>query len=212
MILSNFKLEDSIKTHNYKILTLKKYIPLSIINPKNYLDIGCFNGNTTIAVSKYFKLDKDQCHGVDINNYKKSNKVQKKMTFKMYDGLNFPYEDNSFDLISCFMLFHHIKPDNLETFIKEISRIMKPNGILLFREHDVINDKLKILLDVLHYYYDNVLEPNEVWEDTNNYYNSKKYWADKLYEYGNFIYYSKSNLKNYNKNPLRNYVCSFILS
>ncbi len=43
-----------------------------------------------------------------------------------------PFKDNSFDLITCFAVLHHIP--NVSFVFKEISRVLKPNGFLLLRE------------------------------------------------------------------------------
>ncbi len=43
-----------------------------------------------------------------------------------------PFEDNSFDLITCFGTLHHIP--NVGHIIKELVRVLKPNGHLLIRE------------------------------------------------------------------------------
>src|SRR5437879_10383148 len=40
-----------------------------------------------------------------------------------------PYPDNSFDCIVSFQVIEHIKDDH--TFLKEISRVLKPNGFAL---------------------------------------------------------------------------------
>lgn len=46
-----------------------------------------------------------------------------------------PFRDNSFDLITCFGVLHHIP--NVEYIVKELYRVMDVNGILLIREPTV---------------------------------------------------------------------------
>ncbi len=43
-----------------------------------------------------------------------------------------PFEDNSFDLITCFGTLHHIP--NVTNVLNELLRVLKPNGFLLLRE------------------------------------------------------------------------------
>jgi SAM-dependent methyltransferase len=43
-----------------------------------------------------------------------------------------PFDDNSFDLITCFGTLHHIP--NVSFVISELRRVLKPNGFLLIRE------------------------------------------------------------------------------
>ena len=45
---------------------------------------------------------------------------------------NLPFENNSFDLITCFGTLHHIP--NVGFILEELVRVLKPNGYLLLRE------------------------------------------------------------------------------
>jgi SAM-dependent methyltransferase len=47
------------------------------------------------------------------------------------DG-SLPFQDNSIDLITCFGVLHHIP--NVSTVVKELCRILKPEGYILLRE------------------------------------------------------------------------------
>jgi ubiquinone/menaquinone biosynthesis C-methylase UbiE len=40
----------------------------------------------------------------------------------------FPYEDNSFDFIFLTSVFTHMMPEDVENYLKEIARVMKPGG------------------------------------------------------------------------------------
>lgn len=90
----------------------------------NYLDIGCGNGNLAIYLSKNFNiknifaLDKSQ-----FINFKHP------INFKYWDLniLPLPFDDGTFDLITCIEVIEHI--ENYFALIREIKRILKPNGI-----------------------------------------------------------------------------------
>ena len=43
----------------------------------------------------------------------------------------FPYKAKSFDVIFLFSVFTHMLPDEIEHYLKEISRMLKPGGICL---------------------------------------------------------------------------------
>jgi ubiquinone/menaquinone biosynthesis C-methylase UbiE len=158
------------------------------VNPSMYLDIGCLDGNITASMADLFELTKKQTHCVDIINYKKSEDVASKITYITYDGINIPYPDNSFDLVTCFMLFHHIDPSNIRKLMSEIKRVMKKGGVLIVREHDAENSQLfRDLLDLLHEYYDYVINTDNSWESlvkNNNFYESRERWEDLLLEFG----------------------------
>lgn len=60
---------------------------------------------------------------------------------------NLPFDDNSFDLVYGRAVMHHAK--NLDTFCREIFRILKPEGsFLLTRDHVIDRDRdLQLFLD-----------------------------------------------------------------
>ena len=47
-----------------------------------------------------------------------------------YDGLILPYPDNHFDRVITSLVFHHLDKNQKENSLKEIYRVLKPNGEL----------------------------------------------------------------------------------
>ncbi|CAF1334539.1 unnamed protein product [Rotaria sordida] len=60
-----------------------------------------------------------------------------------------PIPSESIDLVVCYMGLHHLPQDQLDIFLKMIYRILRPNGLFIFREHHAL-EQLKPLLDVAH--------------------------------------------------------------
>jgi ubiquinone/menaquinone biosynthesis C-methylase UbiE len=54
--------------------------------------------------------------------------------FKMGDGLNLPFEDNSLDAVFANMYLHHIEEPPLA--IAEMVRVLKPAGVLVITDED----------------------------------------------------------------------------
>jgi ubiquinone/menaquinone biosynthesis C-methylase UbiE len=133
-------------------------------NVSCYLDVGCFDGHITKAVGTYFKLHKLQIHGIDIDNFIDDSSVNKSGNYT--NGITFtkcptfseklPYSNDSFDLITCLMVLHHIPKQHVDTLIGELYRVMKPGGTLILREHNVEKSVECIGLDIMHRFYDNV--------------------------------------------------------
>jgi FAD/FMN-containing dehydrogenase/SAM-dependent methyltransferase len=48
---------------------------------------------------------------------------------------------SSADLISCLVGLHHMAPERLADFLASIARVLRPGGVFLLREHDVLNDR-----------------------------------------------------------------------
>jgi ubiquinone/menaquinone biosynthesis C-methylase UbiE len=100
---------------------------------KNVLDLGCGSGRHLVYLAK----NGFEVYGIDIADYglKIAKDWLKKEGLKanikigsIYKRL--PYEDNSFDAIVSTQTLHHEKIKNIRKLIKEIERILKPNGLI----------------------------------------------------------------------------------
>ena len=94
------------------------------------LDVGCGIGNSlySLYANNYTKL-----YGFDFE--KELVKVAKKIASQSHlfvgDAENIPLKSNYFDYCTCYDLFEHVKKPN--SVIKEINRILKPNGTLYIK-------------------------------------------------------------------------------
>ena len=120
---------------NLIIQTAGKYFN----NPESIkvLDIGSGIGLTDHHLSPHFK----NLHGVDIENgvVKKASSFNPGVKYSLYDGLNLPFEENSFDMVFAINVMHHVPPDNWKNFVKEMYRAVKPGGISIVFEHNPLN-------------------------------------------------------------------------
>lgn len=109
------------------------------------LDIGCGNGRNTLYKNHtIFGMD------LSIEQLKMKSQINKKNDIQA-NMLNIPFKNNLFDSIICIASFHHLKTtDEREKCLKEIKRILKPNG--------------KILLSVWSFY-----QPKKTKRNFNNY-------------------------------------------
>jgi len=95
------------------------------------LDLGCNNGQHTLKTAKKCK----QIVGLDYDEQqlkiaKKSAKDEKisRVVFKRHDlEKKLPYKKNSFNKVLCLDLLEHIV--NRKQLLKEIRRVLKPNGL-----------------------------------------------------------------------------------
>jgi SAM-dependent methyltransferase len=105
------------------IIFIKKYIN----SDDKFLDIGCGNGK----ILKLLQKDKyKNGYGVDIS--KLFINQAKKNGFKnafYYDGVNFPFKSNYFDLIGSFNVLEHV--ENPEKFISSQVKLLKKNGYII---------------------------------------------------------------------------------
>ena len=101
-----------------------------IIKDKRILEIGCASGRDAILYTKYTSF---YC-GIDISDEAIKNSINLKLKnseFLCVDGHKIPKKDEEFDCVVVNSLLHHL--DLVEVF-KEINRVLKSDGYLIFRE------------------------------------------------------------------------------
>jgi len=96
--------------------------------PRGLLDLGCGPGRHSI-VAKSMGFEVTACDFIGnelIDNHKfyreDINWVQTNVT-------SLPFKENSFETILCWGVLHYLDEENLQKSIKEIFRVLKPNGI-----------------------------------------------------------------------------------
>jgi ubiquinone/menaquinone biosynthesis C-methylase UbiE len=129
-----------------------------------YLDIGCGNGNFAISLGQLLGLDKKDIFGVDLADFSEQgdwgrHRNMDKFTFQeLKYNQPYPFEDNTFDLITIKMVLHHVS--NLDFTLKEITRVLKINGALIIVEHDSFTYADYMINDIEHGFYINVFNLN----------------------------------------------------
>ena len=135
----------------YDIITIHKQ--LTINDKFTFLDFGCGDGRKTLKFQSMFDINIKNTYGTDIAEWGPYSKNKNfKFNFKELGRDNkIDYPDNTFDLVNCILCLHHI-PNLIET-LKEIKRVLKPNGHLLLIDHNVFIDLDTILIDIQHNLY-----------------------------------------------------------
>ncbi len=126
-------------------LTIKLTMPEKIfraklideLDPKDneiILEFGFGTGQNIILAHQ--RNDKARLIGVDIDpkvrkiaEYK-IKKLGLEITLDLYDGKTFQYADNSFNKIFSSLVFHQLDKETKLSCLKEIYRVLKPNGQL----------------------------------------------------------------------------------
>jgi ubiquinone/menaquinone biosynthesis C-methylase UbiE len=196
----------------FDLIFFLKYSQHKDIKINKYLDIGCFDGSNTLAVGNGLKLDPMNIYGVDVQSYS-GMKIKPKDGFQFiqYDGANLPFPDNTFDCISMFQVYHHVtQPVPL---LRDIVRVLKPNGLLFIREHDKSFPLMSYLIRLEHILYSILIdkvEYNTFIYDYYEHYYSKKELVKRFEKFG-FKECETTKPKDITDNPTNYYNALFQL-
>ncbi|MEM3561226.1 MAG: class I SAM-dependent methyltransferase [Nitrososphaerota archaeon] len=102
---------------------------------KDVLEIGCGTGKDSIKISEYgankvIGIDLSP-QGIKIAKAESTIKKAKNVFFYVMNAENMNFEDSCFDVIFGNSILHHLY---LEDALKEIKRILKPDGKIIFIE------------------------------------------------------------------------------
>jgi len=116
--------------NRYVNIRLKNLFSDFNFDNKKILDFGCGVGSNSSL------FDKENYEGIDYDsrrvNYAKL--IYPDYKFSNFDGNNLNFSSKSFDYILIIAVLHHISPDLTDKYLKEFSRILKPNGEILVIE------------------------------------------------------------------------------
>lgn len=129
------KVDDQLEI--YKLIDKK----LSELSKIKVLDAGCGkNGNGISSLSEKYN-NKIEGYGIDLNieEYPSNVNLQKANLEKL------PFENNFFDIIYSSHVIYYFKDEKLLNVIKEILRVLKPNGFFVFNDSDFSNYKNNII-------------------------------------------------------------------
>jgi SAM-dependent methyltransferase len=62
-----------------------------------------------------------------------------------YDGQVLPPADASFDVVVAMCVVHHVPVPQWESFLKELRRVVRPDGVILIFEHNPLNPVVSYL-------------------------------------------------------------------
>lgn len=113
----------------------KKYIHNHIQNYFNLenhkvLDFGSGTGANCpmVNVQNYIGVD------IDTKRVQLAQQLYPKYKFEALEGYHLPIKNNSIDYILIIAVLHHVKSMDIQSYINEFHRILKPNGSLVMIE------------------------------------------------------------------------------
>ena len=103
---------------------------LRVVDGKSVLDLGCNSGYGTEILSTRAQI----AVGVDVSEraieLARNKRTGASIAFQVIDGVRLPFEDNSFDVATCFQIIEHLV--EYDSFMNEVKRVLTPEGIVIF--------------------------------------------------------------------------------
>ncbi len=151
-----------------KINAMQRWLEASAGRPdeKHGLDVGCGQGWHTSAMAGYgyqmFGIDQSE---QQIKNATKNTREQGvKIDFRTVSADRLPFEDNTFDFVYAINVMHHvIEPDKQQLALREIARVLKPNGVFFLHEMNTINPLFRFYMGYLYPLIRGIDEGTEKW-------------------------------------------------
>jgi ubiquinone/menaquinone biosynthesis C-methylase UbiE len=126
---------------------VKEKIPTQ---PQDILDIGCSVGMSTFALHNSYPQAK--ITGLDLSpyflaiaNYNTRTKHPELAENRQVQWIHATAEqtglpDNSFDFVSCFLIFHELPQDAMRQILRELRRVLRPNGYFTLMDMNPSSD------------------------------------------------------------------------
>lgn len=128
-------IEHSLNNPEYREQFGRYYFALDYVKDKKVLDVACgiSYGSAILAkkASQVFCLDNDK-NSID---YAKTHYPYSNLKFSLGDAQDLNFPDNFFDVVVSFETIEHLSAPL--KFLKEIKRVLRPNGILILSSMDM---------------------------------------------------------------------------
>lgn len=110
------------------------------------LDIAC--GTSRVIKQIHTTHPELNITGVDISpyyiEYSKNNIKADNINFEVANAENLPFEDNSFEVISCVYLFHELPRNVRKKVLSEMYRVLKTGGLLVIEDSIQLTESQEI--------------------------------------------------------------------
>ena len=162
---SNNDIDEIInKNHNYVSTNLSNIISKNIKKPNNEIkiaDIGGGEGNIITNIGKLLEIPSSNLYCIEQNNqWAESYRFNNNINYVFWDNVYINIPDNSIDIVILMVSLHHMTNQIVDNTMKNIKRILKPDGIVVLKEHDMINEDIKYTIDWEHHLY-HILNSNK---------------------------------------------------
>ena len=115
-----------------------------LLKGKKVLELGVGNGKTLIGI---LKQKPKEVHAIDFSEKAISICKEKfacdDVKLEKMDVRNLEFEDNSFDVVVCYYVLNNLLESERTKVVKEMFRVLKPEGIVIFEDFSVGDFRFK---------------------------------------------------------------------
>jgi ubiquinone/menaquinone biosynthesis C-methylase UbiE len=112
---------------------------------RRVLDVGC-----GVGLSDTFLVDRPwQVAGTDVSpkSIEQAKRRNPTVDYVVGDGGRLPFDDGSFDVCFTICVMHHVPPQHWTDFLREMRRVLKPDGIAMVLEHNPYNPLTRLVVN-----------------------------------------------------------------
>jgi len=107
---------------------------------RKILDIGSGIGASVPYFRAHFRDASLTCVDVSERSLEiASERFRQDAEFELFDGVNLPFEPDTFDVVFAACVLHHVEPANHLALLREASRVVTDTGVLALFEHNPLN-------------------------------------------------------------------------
>ena len=113
--------------------------------PLRILDIGCGPASVHALIAPSI----GELVGVDVSQalIERARLENPTRSYRVYDGKDLPFSDNTFDICFTICVMHHVSPLLWEKFVSEMFRVTVPGGMVIVFEHNPYNPLTRIVVN-----------------------------------------------------------------
>lgn len=119
-------------------------------------DIGGGNGDVLSALQEKLPTSKPEqfvCVETASDWVESYEHNHANIVYEFWDNDSMKLPDAHFDVVLCMVSLHHMPEPTFARAVSEIVRILKPNGVLLVKEHDARSKSAHLLIEWEHHLY-----------------------------------------------------------
>jgi SAM-dependent methyltransferase len=119
------------------------------------LDVGC-------GVGSFHPLLRGmvgRLNGIDVSSASiaQARADNSDVDYHDFDGVNFPFDDASFDLVTAICVIHHVPPAEWTHIMSEMRRVVRTGGLVCVIEHNPLNPLTRLAVSRCEFDRDAVL-------------------------------------------------------